>query len=325
MKRPGLIVSPSPHWHSGRTVQGMMVDFAIALLPCLLAGWYYFGWNAVRVALLCVVSAVVAEAVWQKALKRPVTVSDGSAVVAGLLLGLILSPEVPGWICVLGSVTAILVGRQLFGGFGSNPFSCVLVGYGFIFISYPHILQSFPMPHPAFGLEPGGYIEYPPMDILKMDGIQVIRDIPWTDLFLGNVPGTAGTVSVLAVLLGGIYLIARRVIRWPIPVFCLAGAWIFAAVCHLIDPSLYASPTFHVLAGWVFLSAFFLATEPGTCPVTFPGMVLYGLGCGCLIIIIRTWGTYMEGAPFAVLLMNGITPLLDRIRPRVIGRVQESA
>ncbi len=325
MKRPELIVSVAPHVHSGATVNRMMLDTGIALLPCVLAGAYYFGWPALQVVLLCLITAVLTEAAWQKAIGRPVTVGDGTAAVAGVMLGLILSPEVPWWLCVLGTACAILIGRQIFGGFGSNPFSSVLVGYGFIFMSYRHLLESFPMPKPAFLLTPGGYIEYPPMDILKLDGLEVIRDIPLFDLFVGNVPGTAGTVSVLAVLIGGAYLIARGVIRWHIPVSCLVGTFLFAGICYLVDPSVYAPPTFHLLAGWVFFVAFFLATEQGTCPVTVPGMILYGLGCGCLIVIIRTWGTYMEGAPFAVLLMNGVTPLLDRIRPKVVGRVKQIA
>ncbi|MBZ4658577.1 MAG: RnfABCDGE type electron transport complex subunit [Desulfacinum sp.] len=325
MTRPDLIVSVSPHIHSGKSVDAMMRDWLVALVPCILAGWFFFGFAALQVVIISALTAVAVEAAWQKALGRPLTVSDGSAALTGVILGLLLSPEVPWWIPVLGAIVAILIGKQLFGGLGNHPFNSALVGYTFLFISYQHLLESFPMPQPAFLLEPGGFIEYPPMDVLKMDGVEVVRDIPWMDLFLGNVPGTAGTVSVLAVLLGGLYLVARGTIRWQIPLFCLLGTFVFAAICKVVSPQNYAAPLFYVLAGWTCFSAFFLATEVGTCPVTLPGMILYGLGCGCLLMTIRIWGTYMEGAAFAILLMNSLTPLLDRIRPKVVGRVEQIA
>jgi electron transport complex protein RnfD len=145
------------------------------------------------------------------------------------------------------------------------------------------------------------------------------------DLFLGNVPGSIGAVSALAILIGGIYLIARRIITWHIPVFFIASVWVFAFIYWKMDPEMYASPNFHVMAGWVMLGAFFLAPEKGSSPVTLWGMILYGIACGALTMIIRMWGSYIEGVHFAILLANALTPLLDRVRPRVIGRVREIA
>jgi electron transport complex protein RnfD len=144
-------------------------------------------------------------------------------------------------------------------------------------------------------------------------------------LFIGNVPGEIGTGCVLAVLLGGIYLLARGRITWHIPVAFVASAWLFAMIFYQVDPESYAHPTYHVLSGWMMLAALFLATEKGTSPLGVPGMVLYGVGCGLLTMIIRTWGVYMEGVPFAILLMNALTPLLDRVRPRAVGRRVEIA
>jgi electron transport complex protein RnfD len=163
-----------------------------------------------------------------------------------------------------------------------------------------------------------------PMATLVED-FDLIADASWLDLFLGNVPGTIGTISVLAVLLGGAYLIFRRIITWHIPLSFILSAWGFALIFWLIDAEVYAPPTFHVLSGWIMLGAFFLAPEKGTAPVTVPGMILYGMGCGVVTMIIRIWGVHLEGVPFAILLMNALTPLLDRIRPRAVGRVGEIA
>jgi electron transport complex protein RnfD len=161
-----------------------------------------------------------------------------------------------------------------------------------------------------------------------MDG--VIDVIPFSNLFIGNVAGSIGTVSVLAVLIGGAYLLYRRIITWHIPVFFVLSAWVFAYLYAKgdpdMDPDYYLSfAHFHVLAGWIMLGAFFLAPEKGSSPVTIWGMILYGISCGCITMIVRIWGTYVEGVHFAILLANGLTPLLDRIRPRVIGRVKEIA
>ncbi|QCQ23301.1 RnfABCDGE type electron transport complex subunit D [Desulfoglaeba alkanexedens] len=329
MKRPDLLVSMPPHVHAGYSIRRMMTDMLIALLPCIFAGWFFFGVRAVWIVALCAVTAPVTEALWLKALRRPVYAADGSAVVTGVLLGLVLSPEVPWWCAVLGTVTAIIVGKELYGGVGSHPFSSVLVGWAFVFISYGVLLEYFPPAEPRGLLAPGGILEYPPQDTLKLypgpEGLAILQDVPLMDLFLGNVPGTAGTTSVLAVLVGGLYLLARRVIRWHIPVFFVLSTYVFAFISWKLDPAASAPPLVHVLSGWVMLGGFFLATERGTCPVTVPGMILYGIGCGCLTMIIRIWGTYMEGVPFAILLMNGMTPILDRLRPKVIGRVKEVA
>ncbi len=320
-----LQVSMAPHIHSGASVRGLMVHNLIGLLPIVFAGWFYFGWNAVQMVLIASSASVVTEAVWQRAIGREVTIRDGSAVVTGVLLGLLITPDAPWWIPALGGVVANLVAKQFYGGLGQNPFSTVLVGWAFMFISYSTVMGLYPMPEPKFLLEPGGYLEYSPLDVFKLDGPSSVSELPFKDLFLGNVPGTAGTTSVLAVLLGGIYLLLRRVITWHIPVCFLVGAWVFGFIFWMIDPDVYADPTFHLLSGWMFLGAFFLAGERGTAPVTLPGMIIYGLGCGALTMTIRIWGAYVEGVPFAILLMNTLTPLLDRLRPRPVGRVKARA
>jgi electron transport complex protein RnfD len=325
MKRPDLHVSVSPHVHSGNTIRKMTLENIAALIPTTFAGWFFFGWSALTTVLIAAVAALLAEFLWQKLFRPPVRVQDGSAVLTGLLLGLILSTMSPWWLPALGAFVAILLGKQLFGGLGNHPFSAVLVGWTFLQVSYKGLMEEMPLPEPQFLLHPGEYLAYSPLYTLRDSGVEAIGYVPWADFLWGNVPGTIGTVSVIAVLLGGLYLIYRRIISWHIPVSFIASAWLFALIFWLIDSEVYANPTFHIVSGWIMLGAFFLATEKGTAPVTVPGMIVYGAGCGILTMIIRTWGTYIEGVPFAILLMNALTPLLDRLRPRVAGRVKELA
>ena len=325
MNRPDYYVSMPPHIHAGYSTCQIMRETILALIPPIFAGWFFFGLGALKIVAICAATAVATEAGWQKATGRRVTVEDGSALITGILLGLLLTPELPWWMAVLGAASAILLGKQFYGGLGQNPFSSVIVGWAIILISYGAAVTTYPMPEPRWLLEPGGYLEYSPLDSLKMDGVMMISEVPWIDLFYGNVPGAIGTTSVLAVLIGGAYLFFRRIITWHIPIGFIAGVWIFAFIFWKIDPEVYANPTFHILSGWTFFSAVYLAGERGSAPVTVPGMIAYGIGCGVLTMVIRIWGTYAEGAPFAILLMNTLTPLLDRIRPRVVGRVKEVA
>jgi len=324
MKRPHLFVSMSPHRHSGRTVRWIIGQQLLALVPAVLAGWYFFGWGALVTVLIGAAAALATEYVWQRMTHAKIRVADGNAVLVGALLGLLLTSEAPWWLPVLGAVVAIVVGKELFGGLGSHPFNAALVGWAFVQVSYKELLTSYSLPNPLFFLEPGEYLTDPPLIALR-DDISWILELPIKDLFLGNVPGEIGTVSVLALLLGGLYLLGRRVIAWQIPVAFIAGVAVFASIFWWIDPEVYASPLFHVLAGWTLFGAFFLAPAMGTAPVTPAAMIIYGAGCGILTMIIRIWGGYAEGVPFAILLMNAMTPLLDRIKPRALGRVKEIA
>jgi len=324
MKRPDLHVSMSPFVHSGISVRSIMRDNLLALLPIFLAGVFYYGFPALRVVALCAVTAVLTELLWQKVMGQPIRVLDGSALYTGILLGLVLSSFVPWWLAVAGAFTAIVVGKHLLGGLGNHPFNPVIVGWAFVQVSYGARMADFPIPHPLFGMQTGQYLADPPL-IAAAEDMEMASWVPWSDLFIGNVPAEIGTGCVLAVLLGGLYLLFRRNLTWHIPAAFLASAWMFAMILWQIDPDVYPHPTYHVLSGWMMLGAFFLATEKGTAPLSGPGMLLYGVGCGVLTMIIRTWGTYVEGVPFAILLMNALTPLLDRVRPRAIGRNVEIA
>ncbi|MBN1278010.1 MAG: RnfABCDGE type electron transport complex subunit D [Deltaproteobacteria bacterium] len=324
MKRPEFYVSISPHVHSGNSVQKMMFQTLMALVPVVFAGWFFFGLTALKIIFISMITAVVAEFLWEKIMGLPLRIGDGSSLLTGLLLGLVLSTECPWWMPVLGACVAVIIGKELFGGLGNNPFSSVLVGWTFLQVSYRDLMSSFVVPEPQFLLESSEYLVDPPLVVLKEE-MDMIADVPWMDFLLGNVPGEIGTISVIAVILGGAYLLFRRIITWHIPVSFILSAWIIGLIFWLTDPEAYANPVYHIISGWVLLGAFFIATERGTAPVTVPGMILYGIGCGALTIIIRTWGGYMEGVPFAILLMNALTPLLDRIRPRAVGRVKKIA
>lgn len=325
MKRPELYVSVPPHVHSGNSVRKMMLHKAGALAPIVFAGWFFFGIPALKIVCISAVAAVLTEFLGRKVLGMPGSIRDGSALVTGLLLGLLLSSYAPWWLPVLGAFVAVIVGKQLFGGIGNHPFNAVLVGWTFLQVSYGSIMEEVPLPSPKFFLAPGDYLAYSPLFTLKDSGVEAVVYVPWMHYIWGNVPGYIGTVSVLAVLLGGAYLLYTRIITWHIPLSFICSAWIFAFIFWKIDPQVYANPTFHIVSGWILLGSFFLATEKGSSPVTAPGMILYGIGCGVLTMIIRMWGGHIEGVPFAILLMNGATPLLDRIRPRPLGRVGEIA
>ena len=324
-KKPMLRVSVAPHIQQKITTSSIMYNTLIALVPALLAGIYFFGFPALKLALICMATAVACEAGMQGLMGRKLAIKNGSALLLGLLFALICTSELPWWIAVLGTAMAVILGREIYGGLGNNPFNAVLVGWAVVRVSFANKMLTWMMPEPLFGLAPGGYIEYPPLEVLKTDGVDALMDLPWLDLFIGNVPGTIGTVSVVAILIGGIYLLARRIITWHIPVSFLASAWLFGLIFWLIDPGTYANPTIYLLSGWIFIGAFFLATDKGTVPVTGPGMIIFGIGCGLITMIIRYWGGFTDGVAFAVLLMNAATPLLDRVRPRVYGRVKEVA
>lgn len=326
MKRSDLYVSMSPHVHAGYSVPKMMYETIFALIPIIFAGWFYFGMAALKIVALCGVTAVVTEAAWQKLIGRPMEVIlDGSALLSGILLGLLLPSEIPWWMVVLGAIVTIVVGKQLYGGLGQNPFNAVIVGWAFTYISYSTAMNTFAMPAPAFYLEPNEMMEYPPLEVLKQDGPEAFVEMPWKELLLGNVPGSIGTTSVLAALLGGAYLLFRRIVTWHVPVSFILSTWFFALIFWIRDPEVYVNPTFQIFTGWVMLAAFFIAPEKGSSPVTARGKIMFGISCGVLTMIIRIWGTYIDGVAFAILLSNTLAPLMDRIRPRAIGRVREIA
>ena len=321
---PSLLrVSPSPHIHHADNTRTVMLDVIFALIPATLWGVYIFGLRVLWVILACVGSAVLAEGLTQKLLRRPVTVADCSAALTGLLLALNLPATVPLWMCVIGSAFAIIVVKPLFGGIGKNFVNPALAARVFLF-SWPESMGFFTAPGARLGL----------LDFsVKADGVDVVSaatplaslkegiipEISLFDLLFGEVGGCIGEVSAILLIAGGIYLLVRRVITWHIPVAYLGTV---AAVTFFF-PQGGAGSTFMLMelfAGGLMLGAFFMATDYTTSPVTSTGRLIYGVGCGLLTVLIRYFGGYSEGVSFAILMMNTLVWYLDRFtRPTVFG------
>ncbi len=319
MGNGNLVVSSSPHIRSEETVQRIMLDVIIALLPAAVASVYFFGIGALMIMLVSIGAAVAAEAAIQKIRNKPVTINDGSAVITGLLLALTLPPSLPLWMAVAGAVVAIGIGKQVYGGLGCNPFNPALVGRAFLIVSFPVQMTTWTSPLDGvtcatlLGIKIlDGVTCATPLGLLKMEGVKT----GYMELFLGNVGGSLGETSALLLILGGAYLIYRGVIDWRIPVSYLGTV----AVLTLV---LGHDPMFHLLAGGLMLGAFFMATDMVTTPLTRLGRIIFGIGAGVLVVIIRLYGGYPEGVLFSILLMNIFTPIIDKfIQPRIYGEVK---
>jgi electron transport complex protein RnfD len=306
-----LAISVPPFWHCGRTISGNSRIMLTALLPVVLMGVLYWGIPAARVIALAVFSAMVTEAFCQKLRNLPCTLHNGTAAITGLLLAFLLPASAPWWLVILGSVCAIGLGRMAFGGFGANPVCATLVGWALIFVSFPVQMDAgSALLHTEF---------LDPLLQLKVFGAESIADISSLNLLLGMQLGGLGASQSGLLLLAGIYLSARGVIRWEISISFLLGVILAATIIQRMDPLLYAGPMFHVCAGSTILSAFFLATEDSCCPHRPFPMFLYGMTGGVLVMLIRTFGVYTDGAPFAVMLINLLSPMFGLIPTRPFG------
>ncbi len=314
-----MIVSHSPHISGRDSVSGIMLHVVIALLPALIAGILLFGYRALVVTLICVVSCVVFEALWQKLLKKPVTLSDLSAVVTGLLLALNLPASIPLWMPVIGSFFAIIIVKQFFGGLGHNFMNPALGGRAFLIASWALAMTTWPAPGTALPLfQTADVVSTATPLSMYADNVQNLPS--YMTLFLGNIGGCIGETSTLALLLGGIYLLCTRVIRLRVPLTFIAtvalGTWIFSGHNGFFS----GDWLYQILSGGLMLAAFFMATDYTTTPVTPKGQIIFGIGCGIITVLIRLWGGYPEGASYAILLMNVATPLIDKVTaPRRYG------
>lgn len=325
-----LIVSPAPHAHSGDSVRKNMLLVIAALLPAYVVSVIEFGWGALITTAISVAACVAFEWLIAKfILKQKPTICDCSAILTGLLLAFNLPSNLPWWIVIIGALVAIGVGKMTFGGLGQNPFNPALVGRVFLLISFPVQMTTWPRP---LGFS-GSYIDAEtgatPLALLKHglksgDG-SVFSQLPglW-DAFTGVMGGSLGEVCAIALLVGGIFLICTKVITWHIPVSILATVALFAAVtgwCGALPEGLttaqYVAMT--LCTGGIMLGAFFMATDYVTSPMTGWGKIIFGIGIGIIVMVIRTWGAYPEGMSFAILIMNACVPLLNHIRPKRFG------
>ncbi|MFH2028581.1 MAG: RnfABCDGE type electron transport complex subunit D, partial [Nanoarchaeota archaeon] len=295
------IVSSSPHIKDTITVENIMWLVVLALLPAAAAAIYFFKIPAILIILISVISAVSTEFIIIKLTKKDIPKMDGSAVITGLLLALILPPTVPLWIPAMGAAFAIGIGKMIFGGLSHNIFNPALVGRAFLAVSFPAIMARW--------ISPDGVTAATPLAMLKLEGIKS----SYSQLFYGNIGGCIGETSAIALLLGAAFLIFKKIIDWRIPTAYI-GATILLALVFRQDP------IFHILAGGLLIGAFFMATDYVTRPVTKNGRLIFGFGCGLLTMLIRFFGSYPEGVMFSILLMNGATPLIDRFTmPKPFG------
>ena len=340
-----------PYAHAKASVRRTMGLVILALLPATAFSLYFFGWPAIFLFLVTVLSALVTEAICLRIAGKPIKpyLLDGSALLTGWLLAMTLPPWAPWWIGVVGALLAIVVAKHVFGGIGQNLFNPAMVARVALLISFPLEMTLFTAPTPLMSAnDPGilgglaitfggaanidavssattlGHIKTELSRGLTLDQIDTIHS-PW-QLTWGEATGSMGETSALLLLLGGLFLLAKRVITWTIPVAMLGTLAGIAGVFHLIDPTLYLDPLTHLLSGAVILGAFFIATDLVTSPVSVRGQILFGAGCGLLVYVIRTWAGYPEGVAFAVILMNACTPLIDHyLKPRIYGRDRKGA
>lgn len=291
-----LVVSPSPHILSSNSTSNIMFDVILALFPALFASIVYFGPRALILTLVCVVSCVVFEFLTRKVMKRDNTISDFSAAVTGILLAFNLPPAIPLWIAVIGSFFAIVIVKQLFGGIGQNFANPAIAGRIILFVSFSTYMTTW--------AQPFGY-RHAIDSIASATPLIDINNVNTLDLFLGNVPGCIGEVSALALIIGGIYLVIRKVINPIVPLTYISTIFVFTWV-------LGENPVNHIFAGGLMLGAIFMATDYSTTPSTIKGKIIFALGCGIITTLIRVFGSYPEGVSFAILFMNLITPLIDR-------------
>jgi electron transport complex protein RnfD len=307
-----LICSMSPHIRGKITVERMMATFLAGLLPAAAVGVYLFGTRALLIMALSVATAIGVESGIELLTNRPLSYRDWHAALTGLLLALILPPSVPWWIPVVGASVAIILGKMVFGGLGNYPFNPVLVAWVVLKLSWPERMTLFFAPHSTDEL-------LTPLMAIKEDPA-LFYSYDLVHLLLGERAGPIGTVSGLAVLLGGIFVCLRGIIRWHIPVSLLGGVALFSGILRVINPDIYPPVAFQLLGGGLLLGALFLAPEPVTSPVTPRGMVAFGLLAGLTTMVIRMWGADPDGTFYAILIMNAATPLLNSFKPPVYGR-----
>ena len=312
-------ISPSPHIHGGDSIEKNMYGVLIALVPTFIFSIVFFGLGAILVTLTSVIACLVFEYVIQKYLmKQRPTIWDGSAIITGVLLAFNLPSSLPLWIVVIGALVAIGIGKMSFGGLGNNIFNPALVGRVFLLISFPVQMTTWPVPNgfatadAVTGATPLALAKEAVKNGQAIGEALSSAGITTGNLILGNIGGSLGEVAAIGLLLGFAYMLIRKIISWHIPVAIFATVIVFSGILNLADPTQFAGPVFHLFTGGLMLGAIFMATDYVTSPMTHKGMIIYGIGIGLLTVIIRVFGAYPEWMSFAILIMNGFTPLINR-------------
>ncbi len=317
-----FVVTSSPHVKDSESVPHIMHQVVLALLPAVLAAVYFFGFRAILVLLVSTGVSLLTEHLIQKWRGRSSTLKDGSALITGILLGLILPPGFPLWAAGLGAVVAIGMGKMVFGGLGHNIFNPALVGRAFLQAAFPVLITTWSLPvEKLTSTMVSATTQATPLAAMKFQH----QLTAYADLFWGHTGGSLGETSAFAILLGGLYLVAKNYADWRIISGIFAGTISLSAILWLLAPETYANPLFHLLSGGFLLGTFFMATDMVTSPITTKGRWIFGIGIGLLIVIIRSFGGLPEGVMYSILFMNALTPLIDQYtRPAVFGSLKNS-
>lgn len=317
MNNNKLTVSHAPFWHDGDSLFQMNLNIIIAALPAIIFGILQFGAPALGVIALAVSSAMIWEIISNILAKQKQTIGDLDSALIGLLFGMMLPATSPWWMVIIGTLVAVVVGKMIFGGTGSNPFNPALVGMSFLMLSWP-VLFDFDAAYVNYDVN---FTALAPLAALKSMGAESISGMFATgDLIMGKQLGAIGSTFGLGLILGGIFLILRGYVRWEIPVSFIAGILICAWAFNLSDPTKYAGPMIHLFSGYTLLGAFFLAPENSSSPVNTIPMLLYGFFAAAMIILMRNIGLYSDGTVLAILLFNLVNPIIDSIRPKALGK-----
>jgi electron transport complex protein RnfD len=313
-----LSVEPAPHLSDPATTRRLMIDVVIALVPALIMSFIFFGASAVRLTAISLVTCLATEFVFNLIRQKKNSLGDFSAVVTAMILAFSLPPSIPTFAVVIGSVVAIAIGKMIFGGLGQNIFNPAMVGRAFLMIAFPVLMTTWTPPASI-------NVSKSSVAIQKVDAVSQAtplaqmkpwskhRDLPTTlQFFIGQKGGSLGETSVIALLLGAVYLLIRKTITWHIPVSMLLTVVIFGGIGWLAAPDKYVNPMFHLGAGALIFGAFFIATDLVSSPLSKTGQLIYGAGCGLFIMVIRQFGTYPEGVMFSILIMNGVAPMISR-------------
>ena len=300
-----------------------MYGVCFALLPAALAGIYFFLWKALALMIICIVSCVITEAIFQRLRGKKIRVGDGSAILTGLLLAMIIPPDLPLWAAALGSVFAIGIGKECFGGLGCNIFNPALLGRAFLSAAFPAFMTVYTKPYAVTSLAAAkaalgvdAVTTATPLGLMKFEGAATDT----MSVFLGNVAGSVGETSAIALLIGGAFLIIKKYADWRIPLAYIGTTALFGGIMYMISPDSYPSVAFQLLSGGLLIGAIFMATDPVTSPVTKKGRWIFAIGCAFLTVTIRLWGGLPEGVMYAILLMNAVTPIINKLtRPKRFG------
>ena len=309
-----LLVSPSPHLHTRTSTKSLMRDVVIAMIPAVIVSVLFYGWAELLVLGVSVASCVLLEYLITKyLLNKPCTVCDMSAVVTGVLLALNLPATTPWWVVFIGAVVAIGVAKMTFGGLGQNLFNPAIVGRVFLLISFPTYMTNWAKPNGFISTAAvDAFTGATPLGIAKEGGVAAVEGLDHMDMLFCNIGGSAGELSALAILIGFVYLLARRVIKPYITLSILATVAVFSGIFWAVNPAEFTGPVFNLLTGGVLLGAVFMATDYVTSPMSNVGGIIFGVGIGLITMLVRYFGAYPEGMSFAILIMNAVVPLINK-------------